>query len=75
MLSVDIILYTIITWYFDALLPGDFGTPQPFYFPFTVFFIWILLKWHDWSNYLVLDLNFQPSTVPQAKKIKRPALN
>jgi len=39
MLIIDIILYTIITWYFDALLPGDFGTPQPFYFPFTVFFI------------------------------------
>jgi len=38
MLSVDIVLYTIITWYVDALLPGDFGTPQPFYFPFTVFF-------------------------------------
>lgn len=33
---VDIILYSIVTWYFDALLPGDFGTPQPFYFPFTV---------------------------------------
>jgi len=38
MLGVDVILYTIITWYFDTLLPGDFGTPQPFYFPFTVFF-------------------------------------
>ena len=37
MLCVDIVLFTILTWYFDALLPGDFGTPQPFYFPFTVF--------------------------------------
>ena len=36
MLIVDIVLYSLITWYFDALLPGDFGTPQPFYFPFTV---------------------------------------
>jgi ATP-binding cassette subfamily A (ABC1) protein 3 len=36
MLILDIILYSLITWYFDALLPGDFGTPQPFYFPFTV---------------------------------------
>jgi len=36
-LAIDIIFYTIITWYFDALLPGDYGTPQPFYFPFTVF--------------------------------------
>ena len=37
MLLIDIVFYTVITWYFDALLPGDFGTPQPFYFPFTVF--------------------------------------
>ena len=38
MLVVDVVLYTLITWYFDAVLPGDFGTPQPFYFPFTVCF-------------------------------------
>lgn len=36
MMAVDIIYFSIITWYFDALLPGDFGMPQPFYFPFTV---------------------------------------
>jgi len=36
MLAIDIVLYTLITWYFDALRPGNFGTPQPFYFPFTV---------------------------------------
>ena len=42
MLAVDIILYTLITWYFDAVLPGDFGTPQPFYFPFTVFFTGVI---------------------------------
>ena len=43
MLIIDIIFYTIVTWYFDALLPGDFGTPQPFYFPFTVFFTFFKL--------------------------------
>ena len=36
LLIFDIFFYALITWYFDALLPGDFGTPQPFYFPFTV---------------------------------------
>ena len=36
MLIIDIILYTVMTWYLDAVLPGAFGTPQPFYFPFTV---------------------------------------
>jgi len=29
----------MLTWYIDALLPGDFGTPLPFYFPFTVAYI------------------------------------
>ena len=38
MFCIDIVFYTIMTWYIDALLPGDFGMPQPFYFPFTVFF-------------------------------------
>ena len=38
MLVVDIFFYGLLAWYFDALLPGAFGTPQPFYFPFTVFF-------------------------------------
>jgi len=37
MLTIDIILFSIITWYFDAVLPGDFGTSQPLHFPFTVF--------------------------------------
>ena len=39
MLFIDIIFYTIVTWYFDALLPDDLGTPQPFYFPFMVCYI------------------------------------
>jgi len=39
MLVIDIIFYTIVTWYFDALLPDDLGTPQPFYFPFMVCYI------------------------------------
>lgn len=30
------VLYGIITWYIDAIHPGEFGSPQPFYFPFLV---------------------------------------
>ena len=48
MLSIDNVLYVILTWYFDAVLPGDFGMPRPFYFPFTVFF----------TNSVGDDLNF-----------------
>lgn len=36
LLILDIIIYSLITWYFDAIFPGDFGTPLPVYFPFTV---------------------------------------
>ena len=36
MLAVDICAYSLISWYLDALMPGDFGVPQPLYFPFTV---------------------------------------
>jgi len=33
---VDIIIYSMFTWYLDAVIPGEFGTPQPFNFPFLV---------------------------------------
>lgn len=35
-LILDTVLYMIVAWYVDAIRPGDFGVPQPFYFPFTV---------------------------------------
>jgi len=56
MLAVDIVFYTLVTWYFDALLPGDFGTPQPFYFPFTVFLAFLLL-------YIFRDVKHTPGVV------------
>ena len=36
LLVIDTIIYGLITWYFDAIMPGDFGIPKPPYFPFTV---------------------------------------
>ena len=36
MFSVDIVLHSIVFWYMDGLLPGDFGMPKPVYFPCTV---------------------------------------
>jgi len=36
MLVVDIIIYSILTWYLESVMPSDFGTALPFYFPFTV---------------------------------------
>jgi len=43
MIIIVLVLCSIITWYFDAVLPGDFGTPQPFYFPFMVFVLILFL--------------------------------
>lgn len=36
LLILDTFIYMVIAWYVDAIHPGDFGVPQPFYFPFTV---------------------------------------
>jgi ATP-binding cassette subfamily A (ABC1) protein 3 len=36
MLVIDCIVYAMITWYVDAVYPGDFGIPKPLYFPFMV---------------------------------------
>ncbi|XP_071953037.1 phospholipid-transporting ATPase ABCA3-like [Antedon mediterranea] len=33
MLVVDAILYGIITWYVEAVFPGEFGIPRKWYFP------------------------------------------
>ena len=44
MLSVDIIIHSLIFWYMDALLPGDFGMPKPVYFPFTV----VICRLYSW---------------------------
>ncbi|XP_033932213.1 phospholipid-transporting ATPase ABCA1a isoform X2 [Pseudochaenichthys georgianus] len=31
----DAVLYGIMTWYFEAVFPGQYGIPRPWYFPFT----------------------------------------
>jgi len=35
MFIVQSIIYGIITWYVEAVFPGSYGIPKPFYFPFT----------------------------------------
>uniref|UniRef100_A0A452VD19 ATP binding cassette subfamily A member 3 n=1 Tax=Ursus maritimus TaxID=29073 RepID=A0A452VD19_URSMA len=32
MLLLDSVLYGLVTWYVEAVLPGQFGVPQPWYF-------------------------------------------
>lgn len=35
MMFVDIIIYSILGWYFNNVAPREFGRPLPFYFLFT----------------------------------------
>ncbi|KFV77833.1 ATP-binding cassette sub-family A member 2, partial [Struthio camelus australis] len=34
MLSVDAVVYGVLTWYIEAVHPGMYGLPRPWYFPF-----------------------------------------
>lgn len=36
MLLLDTVIYALITWYIEAVCPGEYGIPRPFYFPFQV---------------------------------------
>lgn len=31
----DAFLYGVMTWYIEAVFPGQYGIPRPWYFPFT----------------------------------------
>ena len=33
MLLFDIVMYSLLTFYFDHVIPSEFGTALPFYFP------------------------------------------
>ena len=33
MFVIDSLIYGLIAWYVEAVFPGDFGVPQPWYFP------------------------------------------
>ncbi|GLH10673.1 Multidrug resistance protein homolog 49 [Gryllus bimaculatus] len=37
MFIVDSLIYMLITLYVEAVFPGDYGVPKPWYFPFQVF--------------------------------------
>ncbi|XP_057304734.1 phospholipid-transporting ATPase ABCA3-like [Hydractinia symbiolongicarpus] len=75
MLIFDCILYGILTWYIENVFPGEFGIPQPFYFPFLPSY-WCGAKKEsrvnsnsdiNGSNKYAGNLNFEPE--PQNVKI------
>jgi len=36
MLLLDSVIYASIAWYIEAVYPGEYGIPRPFYFPLLV---------------------------------------
>ncbi|CAF0703608.1 unnamed protein product [Brachionus calyciflorus] len=53
------LVYIPITWYIERILPGEFGAPLPFYFPFMPSY---------WRSPKKTDLiNFEPDIVKQDK--------
>jgi ATP-binding cassette subfamily A (ABC1) protein 3 len=36
MLLVDALIYLLLTLYIEAVAPGEYGVPKPWYFPFQV---------------------------------------
>ncbi|XP_030852675.1 phospholipid-transporting ATPase ABCA1 [Strongylocentrotus purpuratus] len=35
MMWLDAFIYGMLTWYIEAVMPGQYGMPRPLYFPFT----------------------------------------
>ncbi|WAR23494.1 ABCA1-like protein [Mya arenaria] len=33
MMLIDLVIYALLTWYIEAVFPGQYGIPKPFYFP------------------------------------------
>lgn len=46
MLIVDAVLYGVLAWYFDKIIPSEFGTQLPLYFPLLPSCTWryVLLR-------------------------------
>jgi hypothetical protein len=36
MMVLDAVLYLLLAWYLDNVIPGEFGTPKPIFFCFQV---------------------------------------
>lgn len=51
MMFVDFILYGILAWYFDLVLPQEYGTPEhPFFF---LNYKYYLRAWNDFKSMFV----------------------
>ncbi|XP_053180211.1 phospholipid-transporting ATPase ABCA1b isoform X1 [Scomber japonicus] len=61
MMYVDSFLYGVLTWYIEAVFPGQYGIPRPWYFPFT-------------KSYWLGQKDAKSTKVPQSRKGNREAV-
>jgi len=62
-LVADVVLYTVLTWYFDHVLSHNRGVADPWYFPFTRKY------WESWSK---SDVDMK-AAIAEARKARRGA--
>ncbi|KAG1683898.1 ATP-binding cassette sub-family A member 3 [Nymphon striatum] len=64
MLLLDSILYFLITWYVEAVYPGEYGLSQPLYFPFMPSY------WCGTSPKCVTDTEYVDGTTQNNQNIE-----
>ncbi|CAM9094590.1 unnamed protein product, partial [Laminaria digitata] len=70
MLLVDAMLYFLLAWYLDQVIPSEFGTPRPWHFPISDPVRWLRVNTeHDAKTYKSLGI-VDTGVVPQT--IRRP---
>ncbi|XP_042225445.1 phospholipid-transporting ATPase ABCA3-like [Homarus americanus] len=52
MFILDIIIFLLLTWYIEAVWPGEFGVPKPWYFPFMSSY-WLGRNSEDWHQSII----------------------
>ncbi|XP_066910613.1 phospholipid-transporting ATPase ABCA3-like [Clytia hemisphaerica] len=50
MMVVDCLVYGVLTWYIEAVFPGEYGIPRKFYFPFQKKY-WCAVQEHDYEEF------------------------
>lgn len=66
MLIIQSIIFALITWYIEAVFPGSYGIPRPFYFPFTKSY------WCGTSHDNVLQVGSEEEMKPVEKTSDNP---
>uniref|UniRef100_S4RFW8 ABC transporter domain-containing protein n=1 Tax=Petromyzon marinus TaxID=7757 RepID=S4RFW8_PETMA len=73
MLLLDSVVYGVLTWYIEAVHPGTYGLPRPWYFPLQRSY-WLgsgrADAW-EWSGYEARGMEKEPTHLPLVVCIER----